>query len=269
MHRLFGPEHSLHTPTLQAGPQPPPGFSHPPGGRCAGWPPRGPVPCRPTLQAAPHPPCRPSRHCVAVRSAPPMAQSIQDPRLAFVVDYDTHPPSAVRNVLGGQCPMDRKKVHSFFVVMNLSVPMTESGEFQAKGLLARIRRCTIPKIVGTVPPPATPAPREGAADPQAGITRKYQLVYFLSDKTVEMYDIKNRRIFLKRCPYPSLDVNDFVLGPCPSPGGWAGWVVGLSHPWQVGHLGLWCSGTGTAEPNSNSHGRHKVCCWYQSLACCW
>eukprot|EP00668_Euglena_longa_P015166 GGOE01019218.1.p1 GENE.GGOE01019218.1~~GGOE01019218.1.p1 ORF type:complete len:386 (+),score=131.65 GGOE01019218.1:91-1248(+) len=66
-----------------------------------------------------------------------MAQSIQDPRLAFVVDYD---------------------------------------------------------------------------DPQAGITRKYQLLYFLSDKTVEMFDIKNRRIFLKRRPYPSLDVNDFVLG---------------------------------------------------------
>lgn len=66
-----------------------------------------------------------------------MAQSIQDPRLAFVVDYD---------------------------------------------------------------------------DPQAGITRKYQLVYFLTDKSVEMYDIKNRRIFLKRCPYPSLDINNLYLG---------------------------------------------------------
>lgn len=167
MHRLFGPEHSLHTPTLQAGPQPPPGFSHPPGGRCAGWPPRGPVPCRPTLQAAPHPPCRPSRHCVAVRSAPPMAQSIQDPRLAFVVDYDTHPPSAVRNVLGGQCPMDRKKVHSFFVVMNLSVPMTESGEFQAKGLLARIRRCTTQNCRDS-PSPRRTRPEGGCCGPSGG-----------------------------------------------------------------------------------------------------
>jgi|UniRef100_A0A7S4LP05 nucleoside-diphosphate kinase len=66
-----------------------------------------------------------------------MAQSIQDPRLAFVVDYD---------------------------------------------------------------------------DPQAGITRKYQLMYFLTDKTIEMFDIKNRRIFLKRCPYASLEVNDLYLG---------------------------------------------------------
>eukprot|EP00668_Euglena_longa_P011470 GGOE01013874.1.p2 GENE.GGOE01013874.1~~GGOE01013874.1.p2 ORF type:complete len:382 (+),score=151.15 GGOE01013874.1:92-1237(+) len=66
-----------------------------------------------------------------------MAQSIQDPRLAFVVDYD---------------------------------------------------------------------------DPQAGITRKYHLMYFLSDKTVEMLDIKNRRVFLKRCPYPSLEINNLFLG---------------------------------------------------------
>lgn len=49
-------------------------------------------------------------------------------------------------------------------------------------------------------------------DPQAGITRKYQLLYFLSDKTIEMLDVKNRRVFLKRCPYASLDVNNLFLG---------------------------------------------------------
>eukprot|EP01012_Entosiphon_sulcatum_P032129 TRINITY_DN4088_c0_g1_i1.p1 TRINITY_DN4088_c0_g1~~TRINITY_DN4088_c0_g1_i1.p1 ORF type:complete len:384 (-),score=64.18 TRINITY_DN4088_c0_g1_i1:74-1225(-) len=49
-------------------------------------------------------------------------------------------------------------------------------------------------------------------DVQAGITRKYQLLYFLADATIEMYDVKNRRVFLKRCPYPSLSIGDLYLG---------------------------------------------------------
>lgn len=44
---------------------------------------------------------------------------------------------------------------------------------------------------GVVPPQKPPAP----------------------DKTVEMLDIKNRRVFLKRCPYPSLEVNNLFLEP--------------------------------------------------------
>jgi nucleoside-diphosphate kinase len=49
-------------------------------------------------------------------------------------------------------------------------------------------------------------------DPQANITRQYQLLYYLSDMTIEMYDTKNRRMFLKRCAYPSLMVEDLFLG---------------------------------------------------------
>eukprot|EP01062_Namystynia_karyoxenos_P005992 TRINITY_DN1208_c0_g1_i1.p1 TRINITY_DN1208_c0_g1~~TRINITY_DN1208_c0_g1_i1.p1 ORF type:complete len:379 (+),score=136.50 TRINITY_DN1208_c0_g1_i1:84-1139(+) len=49
-------------------------------------------------------------------------------------------------------------------------------------------------------------------DPQAGVTRKYQLCYFTQDDTIEMHDIRNRRIFLKRSPYPQLSPSDLYLG---------------------------------------------------------
>ena len=49
-------------------------------------------------------------------------------------------------------------------------------------------------------------------DPQANMVRQYQLHYFTNDQTIEMYDIKNKRIFLKRCPYPSLDQKELFVG---------------------------------------------------------
>eukprot|EP01065_Artemidia_motanka_P045288 TRINITY_DN6625_c0_g2_i2.p1 TRINITY_DN6625_c0_g2~~TRINITY_DN6625_c0_g2_i2.p1 ORF type:complete len:369 (+),score=145.54 TRINITY_DN6625_c0_g2_i2:63-1109(+) len=49
-------------------------------------------------------------------------------------------------------------------------------------------------------------------DPQAGIVRKYQLCYYTQDDTVEMHDVKNRRIFLKRCSYPQVASADLYLG---------------------------------------------------------
>jgi len=39
-------------------------------------------------------------------------------------------------------------------------------------------------------------------DLAASLQRKYQLIYYTADGTVEMYDLKNRRTFLKRCDYP-------------------------------------------------------------------
>ncbi|KAJ9460936.1 Nucleoside diphosphate kinase [Diplonema papillatum] len=48
-------------------------------------------------------------------------------------------------------------------------------------------------------------------DPQAGLTRKYQLCYYTSDESIEMHDIKNRRPFLKRCHYPQLKPSDLYL----------------------------------------------------------
>lgn len=49
-------------------------------------------------------------------------------------------------------------------------------------------------------------------DPQASLMRQYQLLFFPEDSSVEMYDLKNKRMFLKRCPYPQLSKRDLVVG---------------------------------------------------------
>eukprot|EP01063_Lacrimia_lanifica_P002023 TRINITY_DN11054_c1_g1_i1.p1 TRINITY_DN11054_c1_g1~~TRINITY_DN11054_c1_g1_i1.p1 ORF type:complete len:343 (+),score=143.69 TRINITY_DN11054_c1_g1_i1:114-1142(+) len=49
-------------------------------------------------------------------------------------------------------------------------------------------------------------------DPQAGLVRKYQLSYYSTDNTIEMHDIKNRRMFLKRCNYPQVKPSDLYQG---------------------------------------------------------
>lgn len=48
-------------------------------------------------------------------------------------------------------------------------------------------------------------------DPNAQIMRKYMLCYYTADGTVEMYDVKNRRIFLKRTQYPSIQLEDLYI----------------------------------------------------------
>ena len=49
-------------------------------------------------------------------------------------------------------------------------------------------------------------------DQQADITRKYQVVYLPVVKSIEMYDVKNKRIFLKRQEIPTLQLDDFFVG---------------------------------------------------------
>jgi nucleoside-diphosphate kinase len=49
-------------------------------------------------------------------------------------------------------------------------------------------------------------------DQQAGLVREYKLLYFPADKSIEMYDLKTRRVFLKRCPYPTLLPRDLFIG---------------------------------------------------------
>lgn len=49
-------------------------------------------------------------------------------------------------------------------------------------------------------------------DPQASLTRQYQLLFFRGDNSVEMYDLKNKRVFLKRCPYPTLSEKELFVG---------------------------------------------------------
>jgi nucleoside-diphosphate kinase len=49
-------------------------------------------------------------------------------------------------------------------------------------------------------------------DHSAGLVRKYQLVYYPKDSQIEMFDVKNRRTFLKKCEYPSITVKDLFIG---------------------------------------------------------
>jgi len=49
-------------------------------------------------------------------------------------------------------------------------------------------------------------------DAQAAMMRQYHLLYFLLDDTIELFDLKNRRTFLKRCSYPSLKLSDLYIG---------------------------------------------------------
>lgn len=49
-------------------------------------------------------------------------------------------------------------------------------------------------------------------DQQADLTRKYQVVYLPVVKSIEMYDVKNQRIFLKRQEIPSIQLDDFFIG---------------------------------------------------------
>ncbi|XP_062508899.1 nucleoside diphosphate kinase 7-like [Corticium candelabrum] len=49
-------------------------------------------------------------------------------------------------------------------------------------------------------------------DFNASLTRRYQFLYFVADNTIEMYDIKNRRTFLKRSKCDSVCLSDFFIG---------------------------------------------------------
>ena len=49
-------------------------------------------------------------------------------------------------------------------------------------------------------------------DPHASLVFTYQLVYHLVDDTIEMYDLRNRRPFLKRMPYPAVSADMLYLG---------------------------------------------------------
>jgi len=49
-------------------------------------------------------------------------------------------------------------------------------------------------------------------DSQAEIIRPYILYFYTDDETLEMFDVKNRRTFLKRCSYPSIKLADIFIG---------------------------------------------------------
>ena len=49
-------------------------------------------------------------------------------------------------------------------------------------------------------------------DQQAEIIRPYRVLYYPNLKSVEMYDVKNNRQFLKRQQIPSVILDDFFIG---------------------------------------------------------
>lgn len=49
-------------------------------------------------------------------------------------------------------------------------------------------------------------------DSAASLVRNYHLTYFIKDKTIEMFDLKNKRIFLKRCEYAGIQLKDIFVG---------------------------------------------------------
>lgn len=49
-------------------------------------------------------------------------------------------------------------------------------------------------------------------DPNAQLMRKYMLLYFLDDGSIEMFDVKNRRMFLKRTQSTTVRLEDLHIG---------------------------------------------------------
>lgn len=49
-------------------------------------------------------------------------------------------------------------------------------------------------------------------DSQADVLRRYLLTFHSRDNTVEMYDMKNRRSFLKRSEYPEIQLKNLYIG---------------------------------------------------------
>ncbi|XP_014459418.1 nucleoside diphosphate kinase 7 isoform X2 [Alligator mississippiensis] len=49
-------------------------------------------------------------------------------------------------------------------------------------------------------------------DPNASLFRRFELLYYPKDGSVEMYDVKNHRTFLKRTKYDDLHLEDLFIG---------------------------------------------------------
>ena len=49
-------------------------------------------------------------------------------------------------------------------------------------------------------------------DPSSSLNRKFHLSFFESDKSVEMVDLKNKKMFLRRCPVSNIDKKDLFVG---------------------------------------------------------
>lgn len=46
----------------------------------------------------------------------------------------------------------------------------------------------------------------------ASLVRKYQLFFYPEDNSIEMFDVKNKKVFLKRIQFPSIQLKDLYIG---------------------------------------------------------
>ena len=49
-------------------------------------------------------------------------------------------------------------------------------------------------------------------DAQAALIRKYTLTFYPKDSTIEMYDVKSKRLFLKRSEYAAVTLDKIYVG---------------------------------------------------------
>lgn len=49
-------------------------------------------------------------------------------------------------------------------------------------------------------------------DPSASLIKQFYFTYFLPSNQIEMYDIKNHKIFLKKIQYPQIKLQDLFIG---------------------------------------------------------
>lgn len=49
-------------------------------------------------------------------------------------------------------------------------------------------------------------------DQQAGLLKEFLLEFYLADQTIDIYDPKNKRMFLKRTKYPQITEADLHIG---------------------------------------------------------
>jgi len=49
-------------------------------------------------------------------------------------------------------------------------------------------------------------------DNMAGIVRQYQLYFYPEDNSIEIHDIKNKKVFLKKMVYPDISIKDLYIG---------------------------------------------------------
>lgn len=45
----------------------------------------------------------------------------------------------------------------------------------------------------------------------ASIVRTFQLMYYFNDKTIELYEMKTKKTFLRRSEFPSITLNDLYI----------------------------------------------------------